>query len=78
VADGGYVRLKTVRLSYSFPSRLAQIIGASTVNMSVEGLNLALLYADPALNGQDPEFFSTGGVAFPQPRQVTFSINVGF
>ena len=78
VADGGYVRLKTVRLSYSFPSQLAQKIGASTVNMAVEGLNLALLYSDAKLNGQDPEFFSTGGVAFPQPRQITLSINVGF
>ena len=78
VADGGYVRLKTVRLNYSFPNQIAKRIGASSLNMAVEGLNLALLYSDSKLNGQDPEFFSTGGVAFPQPRQITFSINVGF
>jgi hypothetical protein len=78
VADGGYVRLKTVRLNYSFPGQIAKKIGASSLNMAVEGLNLALLYSDAKLNGQDPEFFSTGGVAFPQPRQITFSINIGF
>jgi len=78
VADGGYVRLKTVRFTYNLPSGFVSRLGANSIRVGVEGLNLALLYSDDALNGQDPEFFSTGGVAFPQPRQVTFSINVGF
>ncbi len=78
VANGDYVRLKTVRVSYSFPSRLAEKIGASTANIAVEGQNLLLLYSDAALNGQDPEFFSSGGVALPQPRQLTMSVNIGF
>ena len=77
VANGDYIRLKSARLSYQLPGHLAQRLGLSHANVSLEGQNIALLYADKALNGQDPEFFSTGGVALPQPRIVTFSLNIG-
>ncbi len=78
VADGSYVRLKSVRLAYNFPSVLARRIGANTATLSLEAQNLFLLYSDAKLNGQDPEFFSAGGVALPQPRLITTSINIGF
>ena len=78
VADGGYVRLKSVRLSYSLPGSLARKIGANTAQLSVEAQNIVLLYSDPKLNGQDPEFFSAGGVALPQPRLITTAITIGF
>lgn len=78
VADGTYVRLKSIRLSYSLPANLVQKIGANTAQISIEGQNLALIYSDKKLNGQDPEFFSSGGVALPQPRLITTSISIGF
>lgn len=78
VADGGYVRLKNVRLSYQIPIKLTGKMGAKRALVSLEGQNLWLVYSDEALNGQDPEFFSTGGVSLPQPRLVTFSISLGF
>lgn len=78
VADGTYVRLKSVRLAYNFPASIARRIGANTASLSVEAQNLRLLYSDSKLNGQDPEFFSSGGVALPQPRLITTSINIGF
>ncbi|MCB0489332.1 MAG: SusC/RagA family TonB-linked outer membrane protein [Cyclobacteriaceae bacterium] len=78
VANGDYVRLKTARLSYQLPSGWARRAGLSHANLSVEGQNLALLYADRAtLKGQDPEFFSSGGVALPQTRIITVSLNIG-
>jgi len=77
VANGDYIRLKTARLSYQLPATWASRVGFSNANISLEGQNIALLYADKALNGQDPEFFSSGGVALPQPRIVTFSLNIG-
>ena len=77
VADGDYVRLRTVRLAYQVPSQLTSRLGLSSIGMAVEGQNLALLYSDDALNGQDPEFFRSGGVSLPQPRLVTFSLNIG-
>ena len=78
VADGSYVRLKSVRLGYSLPGNFARKIGANSAAVSVEALNMLLLYSDSKLNGQDPEFFSTGGVALPQPKLITTSINIGF
>jgi TonB-linked SusC/RagA family outer membrane protein len=78
VADGTYARLKSVRLSYNFTPRIFQRIGAKNAAISIEGQNLFLLYSDKKLNGQDPEFFSSGGVALPQPRLITTSINIGF
>jgi TonB-linked SusC/RagA family outer membrane protein len=78
VANGDYLRLKSVRLAYAFPSHLARRIGASSAQISVEAQNLALLYSDSRLNGQDPEFFSVGGVALPQPKLITTSLNISF
>lgn len=78
VANGDYLRLKSVRLSYNIPGRWYQRLGASNAQISVEGQNLFLLYSDKKLNGQDPEFFSSGGVALPQPRLITTSIILGF
>jgi hypothetical protein len=78
VADGSYARLKSVKLSYLLPPTLVRKIGASNAQFSVEGQNLKLLYSDKKLNGQDPEFFSSGGVALPQPRLITISLSLGF
>ena len=78
IADGDHVRLKNVQVSYNLPNRWLERIGARTARVSVAGQNLLLLYSDERLNGQDPEFFNAGGVALPQPRQVTFSVNLGF
>jgi hypothetical protein len=78
IADGSYVRLKSVRLGYVLPANLVRRIGANSAQLSVEAQNMALLYSDEKLNGQDPEFFSAGGVALPQPRLITTAITIGF
>lgn len=79
VANGDYVRLKTVRLSYQIPTTIVRRYGLQNLVFSAESLNLALLYSDREnLQGQDPEFISSGGVSLPQPTMVTFSINAGF
>ncbi len=74
VVDGGFVRLKQVSLSYNLPSRFISVTGLSDLSISLLGSNLFLLYSDKRLNGQDPEFFSSGGVALPVPRQFTLSL----
>ena len=40
--------------------------------------NLWLVYSDSKLNGQDPEFVQSGGVAMPTPKQITFKISTNF
>lgn len=77
VADGDYVRLKNVHLTYQIPGSLISRIGLRNANITLEGNNLVLLYSDDALNGQDPEFFSTGGVSLPPAKTITLSLNIG-
>jgi TonB-linked SusC/RagA family outer membrane protein len=77
VAKGDFVRLKQAMLSYNLPAKFLQGAKIKTASVSLVGNNLYLIYADKALNGQDPEFVSSGGVAMPVPRQFTFSLKVG-
>lgn len=79
VADGGFIRLKTVSLSYSLPEQwLRRTKVFKKVTFTAAMSNICLLYADKRLNGQDPEFYNTGGVASPLARQITFALNIGF
>ena len=47
------------------------------LGLKVQATNLFLLYADKKLNGQDPEFYNTGGVAVPLAKQFTFTLRIG-
>ena len=79
VADGGFIRLKEISLEYTFPKKWFDGQKAvSSFSAKLSGTNLALLYADKKLNGQDPEFYSSGGVSSPVPRQFTFTVRLGF
>ena len=78
IAKGDFIRLKEVSLGYDFPKKLISKAKLATLGVKVQATNLCLLYADDKLNGQDPEFFNTGGVAVPLPRQFTFTLKVGF
>lgn len=77
VADGTFVRLKEISLTYDLPkSWLKSVIKSASVK--VQATNLMLLYADPKLRGQDPEFFRAGGVSAPVPKQFTATLRLGF
>lgn len=78
IADGGFIRMKEISLNYDFPQRMISRIGLSALSLKVQGTNLFLIYADSKLNGQDPEFFRSGGVSAPVPKQYTFTLRVGF
>ena len=76
VADGGFVRMRTISLSYTLPNKIVAGTTFTSASISVTGTNLWLVYADKKLYGQDPEFFSSGGVALPVPRQITLSVKL--
>ncbi len=78
VAKGDFIRLKELSLEYSIPKNFLNKLGLESASLKAQGTNLWLLYSDSALNGQDPEFFGTGGVALPVPKQYTFSLKLGF
>ena len=77
IASGDFVRLKEVSLSYDLPKRWAEAIYFASMSLKLQATNLCLLYADKKLNGQDPEFFNTGGVAVPVPKQFTLTLKLG-
>jgi len=75
VAKGDFIRLKDISLSYEF-KELSKVLQVSGLQLKFVASNVILLYADKKLGGQDPEFFKSGGVAMPMPRQFTVSIRV--
>jgi hypothetical protein len=77
VADGGFVRLKEISLSYELPKQWVSTIGFKSMSAKAQVTNLCLLYADSKLNGQDPEFMMSGGVSVPVPKQITFTLRFG-
>ena len=77
IADGGFIRMKEISLTYDVPKSWVKFLQIENLQMKLQGTNLFLLYADKKLNGQDPEFFNSGGVAVPMPKQFTFTLRVG-
>ena len=76
VADGDFVRLKNISLSWEFPKDLKKKLGLTAFTLKGSSVNPWLIYSDKKLNGQDPEFRNTGGVAMPVTTQYTFAINL--
>ncbi|MDR1881953.1 MAG: SusC/RagA family TonB-linked outer membrane protein [Prevotella sp.] len=77
VVDGGFIRMKEISLSYDLPKRWIGKI-CESASLKLQGTNLFLIYADSRLNGQDPEFFRSGGVSAPVPKQYTLTVRIGF
>jgi hypothetical protein len=70
--------MKEISLTYQLPQSLIAPLKLSNASVKLQGTNLFLLYADKKLNGQDPEFFNTGGVAVPMAKQFTMTVKLGF
>ncbi|ANI88805.1 hypothetical protein A9P82_05585 [Arachidicoccus ginsenosidimutans] len=77
VAKGDYVKVGYVNLAYNLPNALCKRLGLKTTSFAFTTNNIWTIYADKKLNGQDPEFFNSGGVALPQPKYFTFTLKVG-
>ena len=77
IAKGDFIRMKEISLGYDFPKSLISRTGLGSASLKLQATNLFLIYADKKLNGQDPEFFNTGGVAVPVPKQFTLTLRLG-
>jgi hypothetical protein len=77
VAKGDFIRMKEISLSYDFPKKWIAPLHLTDLSLKLQATNLFLIYADKKLNGQDPEFFRSGGVAAPMPKQFTLTLKVG-
>ena len=77
IAKGDFIRMKEVSVGYDFPQSIASKLSLNSLSLKLQATNLFLIYADKKLNGQDPEFFNTGGVAVPLPKQFTLTLRFG-
>lgn len=78
VADGSFVRMKNISLAYHLPDRYVEKLRLRSINFRVNVTNPFLIYSDKRLKGQDPEYYKSGGVSLPTPKQYTLSMNVTF
>ncbi|MBO5592693.1 MAG: SusC/RagA family TonB-linked outer membrane protein [Prevotella sp.] len=77
IAKGDFIRMKEISLGYEFPKKLIAPLNLNNLSLKLQATNLFLIYADKKLNGQDPEFYNTGGVAVPMPKQFTLTLRLG-
>jgi TonB-linked SusC/RagA family outer membrane protein len=78
IALGDFIRLKELALTYTLPEDWLKKVFINRASLKLAATNLCLLYADKKLNGQDPEFINSGGVAAPISKQFTATIRLGF
>lgn len=78
VVNGHYIKLKQITLGYGLPKSWLSTVRLTNASLNFVANNVWTIMADKRLNGQDPEFFATGGVALPLQRQFTLSLKVGF
>lgn len=78
VADGSFVRMKNISVGYTVPKKSVKKWKIESFNIRLQATNPFLIYSDKKLNGQDPEFYRSGGVSLPTPKQYTITLNIGF
>ena len=78
VADGSFVRMKSISLGYNVPEKFLKKVKLHTMNFRLNITNPFLIYSDKKLKGQDPEYYKSGGVSLPIPKQYTMTLNIGF
>ena len=76
-AKGDFIRMKEISLTYDFPQSVTKALRINNASVKLQATNLFLIYSDKKLNGQDPEFFNSGGVASPNPKQFTLTVRFG-
>lgn len=84
LSDGGYIKLRSLMLAYVFPKELISKMKFDNLRIYVQGQNLLTF---TKYTGWDPEVSTdfavdnvVSGVDFysaPQPRSITFGINIG-
>lgn len=73
--DGSYIRLKQVTVSYTFPSKLISRLGLSNARIFAQGINLLTW---TKYTGLDPEVLFTEIGRYPQGKQYTMGLQIGF
>ena len=75
VAKGDNIRLKEISIGYTFDKDFLRETRIRQLSVKLQATNVALLYADRKLNGDDPDYLiSNTPVA---PKRLIFTLRVG-
>lgn len=77
VANGSFLRCKTINAGYAFPKSVTQRIGVKGMNGNLSIAN-PFLITSKAFRGQDPETEGVGTTALPVAKRISLGINVTF
>lgn len=80
VQDASYIRLRTVRLSYSFPKNFIRLIQGLQLYVTAENLFTITDYIglDPAVNPNNNANFRMDFNAYPTARTFIFGAKIDF
>ena len=70
--------MKNISLGYNMPDKFLKKVRLHAANLRLNVTNPFLIYSDKKLKGQDPEYYKSGGVSLPTPKQYTVTLNIGF
>ena len=76
IAKGDNIRLKEISLGYSFDKDFLRETRIRQLSVKLQATNIALLYADKKLNGDDPDYLANGYTPI-SPKQLIFTLRVG-
>ena len=76
IAKGDNIRLKEISIGYTFGRDFLKRNKLRQLSMKLQGTNLALLYADKKLNGDDPDYLANGYSPIAAKRLI-FTLRVG-
>ena len=76
IAKGDNIRLKEISLGYTFDKDFLRATRIRQLSVKLQATNLALLYADKRLNGDDPDYLANGYTPI-SPKRLIFTLRVG-
>ena len=76
IAKGDNIRLKEISLGYTFDKDFLRETHIRQLSVKLQATNLALLYADKRLNGDDPDYLVNGYTPI-SPKRLIFTLRVG-
>lgn len=76
IAKGDNIRLKEISVGYTFDKDFLRETRIRQLSVKLQATNLALLYADKRLNGDDPDYLANGYTPI-SPKRLIFTLRVG-
>ena len=81
--DGSFIKVKSVTLSYTLPSKWTDAVRMRSVRVYVQGENLALISRYPGWDPEmstslDPQLFGVANYGVPTPRVYKAGVNITF